>query len=292
MKNFLQRAATTFATLALAASGALVATAPAHATDAQPTGTQTAATPVFTSATITGLKSTYTAPKTSKSRVARKSYSFTLNVTGTASDASSYDDTTGDGLAVSYAARDANYDGPSIKAVKTLVKNPYLPTLDSPTSLRSGANKFTVEMSEYVTPGVYEIRVPVRQSVSRSSTTTYKVATKRFTIKANTTSSVAQTRVRNYGWRIGKTATFYVSAPAHQKGAKITLYYKKQGAKKYSKVVTKKLVVKKNSSSATTELKTKKLTKTGHIYFKVTGVKYAPAYKLKPIKITLKRIGR
>lgn len=278
MKTFTKRAATTLATLALAGSGALVATAPAYAASA-----------TFTGATISGLKSTYTPPTSKRTTFVKKSYAFTLNITGTASDATSYDDSNGDGLSVSYDDFDANFDGPSIKAVNTRVKSPYLPRLDAPASLKNGANTFTITLPDYATPGVYEIKIPVRQHEFESGLKTYKVATKRFTVKANTKNSLADTRISNYGWRVGKTATFYVTAPDYQKNATITLYYKKKGAKKYSKIVSKKLVVKKGSSVATTELKTKKLTKSGHIYFKVSGVSYASGYKTKAAKVTVTR---
>ncbi|MBD9699974.1 hypothetical protein IGS67_10795 [Flavimobilis sp. GY10621] len=279
MKTFTKRAATTLATLALAASGALVATVPAHAAPA-----------TFTGASISGLKSKYA---TSTATYPGRSYSFTVDVAGSADDGS-YTDITGDGVGAWYQTYDPKaVKGSHVVKVKTRVSQVSLPRIENPSKVTTGKNTYKLVVNRYTTPGVYELRIPITQRsydpATREYTDTVRYATKRVTINASTKVSFSDSSFRNYGWTVGKTATFYVTTPAYQHGAKVTLYYKKKGAKKYSKITSKTLKAKKGSYSARAELKTKKLTKAGHLYFKVSGVAYAPGYKTPKIKVTVKR---
>lgn len=276
LKTFTQRAATTFATLALAASGALVATAPAHA----------AATPTFTGLSVSGVKSSYMLSSKTKE------YAFTVNVSGTAADSSVTTDDNGDGLSVLYKPYDSEFYGPKVRTLSSKIKNATAPSISAyPNNIVTGANTYKLRVSAYTSPGVYELAIPVTQqnwTVSPHGKVT-KIVKKKVTIKANPKLSLAQTSYYAPSWRVGKTATITFNAPAYQHGGKVTLYYKKKGAKKYTKIVTKSLVAKKGSYRATAVLKTKKLTKTGHVYFKVSSVKYAKGYKTKAQKITVKR---
>lgn len=278
MNTFTRRATTAVAALALAATGALVAVAPAQAT--------TPATATFTSVKVSGLKSKYTL--TSKA----KQYSFKVNITGTAADSGVSTDNNGDGLNILYKPYDSDSSGPKIKKIASKVKNPTLPSISShPRDLRTGANTYKLSVSQYTSPGVYEIQIPVTQQnwTTWPRTNVTKIVKKRVTINANPKLTRAATSYYASSWRIGKTASITFRAPAYQSGAKVTLYYKKAGTKKYSKIVTKKLAVKKGDYQASTVLKTKKLTKSGHVYFKVTNVKYAKGYKTKPAKITVSK---
>src|SRR5699024_4001005 len=90
--------------------------APATATDATP-----AATPVFSSLTVSGLKSSYTLP-TKGERVIK----FSVKIAGTVDD-DGYKDLNGDGLGIDYKPHGLDYSGPKVKKVSTRVKSPYLP---------------------------------------------------------------------------------------------------------------------------------------------------------------------
>ena len=173
------------------------------------------------------------------------------------------------------------------------MKSPNLPSVIAPdyTEMKSGANSDTLQVPYYVSPGRYKITFPVTQSetVGYQTIKTVRYATATVTLNAKASVTRAASSILNFGWTVGRTATFDVTLPEYQAGAKVTLYYKKKGAKKYSKIVSKKLVVKKGSYSAKAELKTKKLTKSGHIYFKVSGVSYASGYKTKAAKVTVTR---
>lgn len=279
MKTFTKRAVTTLATLALAASGALVATAPAHAAAA-----------TFTGVSISGLKSKYV---TSTSSIPGRSYSFAVNVSGTADD-DGYTDVNGDGVGAWYQSYDPKLvKGAHVVKVKARVSQVSLPRIEAPSNVSTGKNTFKLVVNRYTTPGVYELRIPIVQrsydTATRIYTDTVHYAKKRVTINASTKVSLEESTFRNYGWTVGKTATFYVTAPAYQHGAKVTLYYKKKGAKKYSKITSKTLKAKKGSYSAKAELNTKKLTKAGHLYFRVSGVTYAPGYKTPKAKVSVKR---
>lgn len=279
MSTFTRRAATAIAALALAASGALVAVAPAQAAPAS-----------FTGVSISGLKKNYTAATTA---YPGKSYSFTVNLTGSADD-DGYTDINGDGVGVWYNAHDAvKRQSITVKAIKTKVKRPSAPSVTRPSTMTNGKNTFKLNVTKYTTPGVYEVSIPVTQYWKDREVTptqyreTVKYAKARFTIKASTKNSRASTNVSSSSWRIGKTAKFTAYTPEYQKGAKVTLYYKKKGAKKYTKLTSSTVKVKNGLAKAT--LKTKKLTRAGHIYFKVSGVKYAPGYKTTVSKVTIRK---
>ena len=268
MKTFTQRTATTFATLALAASGALVATAPAHAT----TTPEAPAPATFTSVKVAGLKSKYTL--TSKN----KSYKFTVNITGTAAD-TSHTDTNGDGRTIRYSPYGERTAYPTVSVVKSSEKINFKPSISYPNTLKSGKNTFKLEVKNYTSPGVYKITIPVRQTDSTTypSVSTYKYVTKKVTINANSKISKKETTLSAPSWKNGQTAKITFRAPEYQAGARVTLYVKKKGAKKYVKHTSKKL--KRSYSSSQVLLKGKNLRPGDKIYFKVAKAKYAPAYK-------------
>ncbi|MGP7961172.1 hypothetical protein ACTVCO_10250 [Sanguibacter sp. A247] len=276
MTTFVRRAATTVATLALAASGALVATAPAYA----------ATTPTFTGISVSGLKSSYTLSSKAKE------YAFTVSVSGTAADKSVITDDNGDGLMVLYKPYDSQFYGPKVKTVSSKIKDASAPRISSyPNNVVTGANRYKLRISALTSPGVYEIAIPVTQQnwTTFPSTKVTKIVKKRVTVKAHPKLSLAATRYYAPSWRVGSTAKISFTAPAYQRGGKVTLYYKKKGAKKYTKVVSKTLVLKKGAYSSSAVLKTKKLTKSGRVYFKVSSVKYAKGYKTKTTSITVRR---
>ncbi|MBD9699973.1 hypothetical protein IGS67_10790 [Flavimobilis sp. GY10621] len=279
MNIFTRRATTAVAALALTLSGAFVAVAPAQATTTPPAETTTPlAQATFTSLTISGLKSKYALSAKGKE------YKFVVNVTGTEAD-TSYTDTNGDGLKVRYTPYGDSPSYPSVTVVKSLVKNPYKPSISYPYTLAAGKNVLVLKVSKYVSPGVYKITVPVKQTDSTTLPFVYtvKYVTKKVTINASPKLSTKATSLSAPSWKAGKTAKLTITAPEYQRGALVTLYVKKKGAKKYVKHTSGKLKVKFTRSKVL--LKGKNLRVGDKIYFKIAKAKYAPAYKTKVVPI-------
>ena len=217
---------------------------------------------------------------------------LSVNVSGTPSDVG-YDDSNGDGATVGYSA----YGGttyPKIVALRTKEKRPSVPYLTSPTRMKSGSNTFRVHVGIYTTPGLYEARIPVTQTFypagKYTSTKTTRTVKVRFQVIANTKTSKTSTRAASSSWRKGKTATIRLSAPEYQQGARVAMYYKKKGAKNYAKLGTKKVTMQKKYGryNSTAIFKTRKLTKSGTIIFKISSVKYAKGYKSRTVKVVVR----
>lgn len=276
MTTRMKRTATMATALALVAGAALVASPAALAAPAPG---------AFTTPTIGGLPGSITLPTSGA-----KEYSFTVSFSGTPSDGG-YTDVNGDGAGLLYYASDENFGGPTATPVSTVAKSYiYKPSLTSPSTIVPGTSGgFKLRVSYYTTPGVYRVSVPVTQRYYPSIKTT-RWATVQITINANAKASKATTSYYAPSWKVGKTAKVSVSTNEYQNGAKVTLYYKKNGTKKYKAVVSGKL--KKSGSYSKVTLKTKKMTKSGKVYLKVGKVKFAPSYKTKTVKITVRRTYR
>jgi len=268
------------AAAALALGTGLVAAGPATAENLS---TPSAAA-TFDSVSITGLKNKITVPKYGKYRTV----SFTANITGTASDGGTTD-VNGDGLSIDYKAYDADFYGPKIVNLKTKASSASDIFVTAPQTVTTGANTFTFRISYSTAPGLYEVRLPITQNDWTTSprVSTTKTATFRFKIFANKTVSKKMTSASAPSWRPGATAKFTVRAPAYQKGAKVTMFYKTAKAKKFTKVVAGKLKVKpkKSTYSSIVVLKTKKLRPGHKIYFTIGKTTWAPKYQTKKTKI-------
>lgn len=266
------RLTASLAATALVAGAGLVAAAPATA-QTQPAGEVAAVSPAadFSSLTISGLKKKQKLPKAGKIRKVK----FTVNIAGAPADAN-----------IEYKNYDADFAGPRVVPIKSKVKNPNKPRIVYPSTLAPGANTFTLEIPSYASPGSYELQIPVTQNdwSTNPRTVTTKVVKAKVNINATAKISRAATSYFAPSWKTGATAKITFQAPAYQKGAKVTLQYKAPKSK-WKKVTTKKLKVKKGAYNATAVLKTKKLRPGHKIRFKVSKVKWAPAYKTKTDKI-------
>lgn len=272
MKSFVRRAVTLAATLALTAGSALVATAPAQAV----------AVPEH-EVSITKNSSKVTTSTTTGG----KSWTVTATFTGPASD-DGLTDVNGDGVGIYYYVQ-----YPQIDLVKSRVASPSKPRVASAStgsSLKPGDTiSITLQTTKYTSPGVYTIKVPVKQYSRLQDGTQWvyaeseKFATATFEIHANKKVSVAETGFSAPSWKTGATAKFTFRAPAYQRGAKVTLYVKKKGTKKYVKLASAKL--KEDGYNSSTKIKGKKLRAGDKIYFKVAKATYSPAYKTKVVKI-------
>lgn len=265
------RLTASLAATALALGAGLVSAAPGAAESSSPAVSASPAA-AFDSLTISGLKKKHTLPKSGKTRTV----TFTVNVAGAPSNED-----------VEYKPYDAEYSSAKVVQIKSKVKSSSLPRLLSPATLDPGANAYQLQIPSYVAPGIYEVRIPVTQNdwTTGSRVPTTKTVTKRFQVHATKKISKKSTSFFAPSWRDGATAKFTFRAPEYQKGAKVTLYYKKASAKKYTKIVTKKLKVKKGAYNSQAILKTKKLYPGHKIYFKVGKTKWAPGYKTKAVKI-------
>ena len=179
--------------------------------------------------------------------------------------------------------------GAKIVNLKSKVKSPYAPFVTSPSALATGANTYSFKLSYSTAPGLYELRVPVTQNDWTSGTrvSTTKVAKFRFQVLANkkVSKKVSYGDVKRF--TLGKTGTFTLTAPTYQRGAKVTMYFKKKGSKSFTKVKTAKLKGKASAYKSTATFKTKAVQQTGTVQFRVAKVKWAPAYKVNlGVKVT------
>lgn len=185
-----------------------------------------------------------------------------------------------------YYMTDANYAGPKIKSAKRNkgIKTSYLskPYVDGPLTQISPAHatKATISAYKYTSPGKYKVTVPVVQRSYYPTNTVVKSDSTYVTVKANTKTSKALTGLSGSA-RAGKTFPLTVKAPNYQAGAKVTVYYKAPGKKKYKKVSTGKLKAKNASYSKAKINISKKYNlggKGGRVKVKVGGVTYAGGY--------------
>lgn len=247
----------------LVATGAPAAAAP-DVKPGAPAAVSSAA--AFDSVTISGWKKTAKLPKSTKTR----RINFTVHIAGSPSSND-----------IRYRNYDANGNYPRVVPVKSKVKDPTKPRILYPT-IDAGANTYTLEIPSYVSPGRYDVHIPVTQVdwTTSPQTITTKNVTARINISATKKISKQSTRISANTWRTGKAAKFSISAPAYQKGAKVSMLYKKKGTKKFVKLQSKKLKLKKGAYSSTVKFSTKALTKNGKLRFKFKKVKWAPGYAI------------
>lgn len=274
--------------VALTLGTAVVASAPAHAstdTDAAAHATTPASSARFDGVSISGLKKKQKLPvKNGRTRTVN----FTVNITGSPSDGG-VTDINGDGLSIDYKVHDADFKGASIVSLKSRVKKKArtLPRLNVPTTVSPGANTFSIGLHNYVSPGRYEVRIPITQNNWTDSprVSTTKVATFRINVQAPKKLSRNRTSYYAPSWRTGAAAKFTINAPSYKRGAKVTLFYRTANGKKFTKIASKKLKAKGTSSIATAKINTKKLRPGHRFYFKVSKNKWAPGYKTKTDRV-------
>lgn len=129
------------------------------------------------------------------------------------------------------------------------------------------------------TPGRYKLTIPITRRNYIANTVTQATVVKYVTIKANTRVSKSGTDASGSG-RTGRTWKIRVTAPEYQRGAKVAIYAKVKGSKKYRKA-SKTLRLKQSSYKSKATLKVPgKYTKKGtRFYIKVGGVSYSSGYK-------------
>lgn len=269
--------------------GTAVVAAPATAATEPATGPSATSSPAssarFDGVSISGLKKKQKMPKKSGKT---RTVNFTVNIAGTPSDGG-ISDVNGDGLAVDYRAHDVDFRSATVVPLKSRVKKKYrsAPRILYPSTVTTGANTYSLQISSYTSPGRYEVRIPITQNDWTTSprVSTTKVATFVVNVRAPKKLSRSQTKYDVPGWRTGQAAKFTINAPAYKRGAKVTLFYRTAKGKKFTKIATKKLKVKGASSRATAKISTKKL-RVGHrFYFKIAKDKWAPAYKTKTDRV-------
>lgn len=172
------------------------------------------------------------------------------------------------------------------KGVKS--KHVYKPYFSIPFTPQNPAksSKVTAKIDKYTTPGKYKIRIPVTEYNWNTGAINTKSGVTYLTVKANTKTSKQLTSFSGSG-RAKKTFTVRVNAPDYQSGAKVTVYHKAPGKKKWKKVKTGKLKASNYSSKATLKISKKHniAGKGGKVYVKVGGVSYAGGYKTKSAKV-------
>lgn len=252
------------ATAALALSAAFVAAAPATATatDSATSSSATAAsTATFDGVSITGLK------KKQKQKGTVYEVAFNLRIAGSAPDTSNVRYTVGT---------------PEVVQLKSRVKTGVAPYVSRNYEGAVGDNPLRLTILSTSAPGLYEVRIPVTQRDLTTYAEVTKTATKRFQLHATKKYSKSKTYIYSNRWDSRTAAKFTINAPRYQRGAKVTMIYKKKGAKAV-KIGTKKLKAKKgeqNKYNSTVVFTTRKLGRSGKITFKFSKAKWAPKYKL------------
>lgn len=152
------------------------------------------------------------------------------------------------------------------------------------------ANKATISVYQYTTPGKYKFKVPVTERRYNWTSwayenTTRTSATKYFTVKSTPKNSKNRTSFSGYSQRNG-SFRMTVSAPDYQSGSAAVVYYKAKGAKSYKKVAASRLAAVNYSSRKTiTVPASKKIRTGGHVKVKIGSVTYAPGYTTSSAKI-------
>jgi len=281
MKMTIKRAATTFAALSLLGGGAL-AVAPAASAAPAPGA--------FSTPTFSGLASSLTLPAKGY-----KDVKFSIAFTGTPSD-KSYTDVNGDGAVVQYrdsSSTDFTWGKP--KTLKTVAKkNTFTPSLYNPIGgdIVPGTNAgFYIRLYSSMAPGKYQFRVPITQSFtpagSYTDVKTVRWAIKTVTVKANKKYSKQTTSANAPGWRAGGTTKITIRASEYKVGAKVKGFYRANGSKTTHSLGKVKLKRKKGSAQAL--LKTRQLTRSGKVWFKVGKNKFAGKYSTRKFTITVHR---
>lgn len=211
---------------------------------------------------------------------------ITINVTGTAADATSYEDTNGDGAEISYSVSNTE-----VKALKTNVKSyVFKPTIGQAnynSALRNGTNKsWRVQLKSYTTPGVYRVTFTVKQrhydKATYKSTMTEKKGSFKITVKGTAKWAAAQSTTSRSIWVYRGATTTSFSAPEAYAGSKITAYFKAKGAKKFKKVGKTTKLKRSGGSARISQYKLRGIRVTGTIRYKITKAKYghSPKYSV------------
>lgn len=219
-----------------------------------------------------GLAGSYT-PSTKATRYIK----FQVSFTGTAVSNT-----------VSYSPYDQQYHSPSFTVVSSKVKSPYKPTIVTPSAASMKPNTkitYQLRLNPLHSPGKYTIKIPVTKRVYANSKFTYSTlwATRTVVINANTGYSKANTTLSGSG-KFSKSSRWSVTVRAkeYQAGAKVGLYYKAKGAKKYTKIGATKLDSK---GRKTFKLGKGKIRKAGQIYAAIGKVTYAASYKTQVFRV-------
>lgn len=135
-------------------------------------------------------------------------FPFTVTVSGTPSDVG-YGDSDGDGIGVKYSEHDEAAQATRFTAVKVPDKSPTLPKRSGPSiDEREGANTLQIQVDANTSPGVYEVSVPVTQTVttykpSFKQTTVTQSAKARSTVLSNAKVARSDTSVSVSSYQIG-----------------------------------------------------------------------------------------
>ncbi len=243
------------------ATGSLVAAAPANAV-------------AFSNPVISGLKTKYVLPKSTQK------VNFSYKFVGEAETTDLY-----------YGDYAADYTSAKITLVKSRVSaskasKPVLMGSYTYSQVAPGANLgLYFNLNYYTTPGLYQVTVPVTKRTWNTTTNKYDTVTRtttaQFTIVGSTAVSRASTNYYLSG-KLGKKFTGRLITEDYYRGAKVTVYYKASGKKKYKKIATAKV---NSSGTAKIVVKKGKIKKKGKAYFKVSGVTYAPTYTTKAVSM-------
>lgn len=164
-----------------------------------------------------------------------------------------------------------------LKKVQGVYPTSGAPTPEAPKQLNWGIYDLSTS------PGKWRVSTTVTQNTWNGSTWVKKqnVAHKDITIHANRSNSKRNTSLSGSA-RAGRTFPLTVNAPYYQVGAKVNVYFKAKGKKKYKKVASGTL---KSSNAYTSKAKIKISKKYdvagngGRLYVKVGARPYAGAYQ-------------
>lgn len=129
-------------------------------------------------------------------------------------------------------------------------------------------------------PGKWRVSTAVTKRQWNGSTYVNTVASgyKDISINASKSYSKRNTSLSGYG-RANRAFPLTVRAPYYQVGAKVRVYYKAKGKKKYKKVATGTLKSGDAYFSKTKiKIRASKLARSGRLYVKIGSRPYAPAY--------------
>lgn len=224
-----------------------------------------AVSPTFGNAKLVGASSTSTGTK---------DVPFTLSFDGPAADNNTYYKASGSAKMIGYNTKiRSSY----LKKIQGVYPTSGAPTPDAPKR---------VDWSIYdlsTSPGKWRVSATVTKNTWNGSTyvQTRATAHKDIVVNASTSYSKRNTSLSGSA-RAGKTFPLTVRAPYYQVGAKVSVYFKAKGSKRFKKVATSTLKSGDAYSSKVTIKISKKHNvagKGGKIYVKVGARPYAGAYQ-------------
>lgn len=185
-----------------------------------------------------------------------------------------------------YTYSDVRFDPAKPARVKLVAKNPKAkyanisePWLTGPRYASLGDDRFTLKLARSVTPGRYQVIVPVTQFEGNSGLAT-KVTAHHIDVRANTATSRA-TSAAGATARPGRAFTMWVNAPAYQSGATVTAYVKLKGRSSYRKAASGvTLSAVRGGSKANIRIPSTYSKSGARFLVKVSAAPYAPAYQL------------